>query len=59
MLVGKAVFPDPEAQARIMYGIITGLGFIGGGAISKTSSEVAGTATIIFENLVGRMASPA
>ncbi|GAA3967982.1 MgtC/SapB family protein [Allohahella marinimesophila] len=45
MLVGKAVFPDPEAQARIMYGIITGMGFIGGGAILKTSSHVAGTAT--------------
>jgi len=29
----------------VIYGIITGIGFIGGGAILKNSGEVTGTAT--------------
>lgn len=32
-------------QARILEGLITGVGFIGGGAILKQSSQVSGTAT--------------
>lgn len=35
----------PEAMARIMEGVITGMGFIGGGAILKAGGEVHGTAT--------------
>ena len=35
----------PEAAARIIEGVITGMGFIGGGAILKHGSEVHGTAT--------------
>ena len=34
-----------EAEARVMYGIITGIGFIGGGAIFKQSDGANGTAT--------------
>ncbi len=34
-----------EAMARIMEGVITGMGFIGGGAILKAGGEVHGTAT--------------
>nr|WP_136251881.1 MgtC/SapB family protein [Ningiella ruwaisensis] len=45
MLVGIDVFDDTEAQARVMYGIITGIGFIGGGSIIKDSKHVSGTAT--------------
>ncbi|GAC15944.1 MgtC/SapB family protein [Aliiglaciecola lipolytica] len=45
MLVGIDVYCDPEAQARVMYGIITGIGFIGGGSIIKNSDSVSGTAT--------------
>jgi putative Mg2+ transporter-C (MgtC) family protein len=45
MLVGLREFADPSAQARVMYGIITGIGFIGGGAILKNSGSVHGTAT--------------
>ena len=45
MLVGIQVYSAPEAQARVMYGIITGMGFIGGGAILKENRRVAGTAT--------------
>ena len=35
----------PEARARIIEGVITGMGFIGGGAILKTGGAVRGTAT--------------
>lgn len=36
---------SPEALARIIEGVITGMGFIGGGAILKVKDSVRGTAT--------------
>jgi putative Mg2+ transporter-C (MgtC) family protein len=36
---------SPEAMARILEGLITGMGFIGGGAILRQSESVKGTAT--------------
>jgi putative Mg2+ transporter-C (MgtC) family protein len=36
---------SPEAQARLVEGLITGIGFIGGGAILKDRGSVHGTAT--------------
>src|SRR5688500_7664647 len=36
---------DPEAMARIVEGLITGMGFIGGGAILRLKDSVKGTAT--------------
>jgi putative Mg2+ transporter-C (MgtC) family protein len=36
---------EPEALARIIEGIITGVGFIGGGAILQQQNSVRGTAT--------------
>lgn len=36
---------NEDAQARVVQGLITGMGFIGGGAILKDSSGVRGTAT--------------
>ncbi len=36
---------QPEALARIVEGIITGMGFIGGGAILRLKDSVKGTAT--------------
>jgi putative Mg2+ transporter-C (MgtC) family protein len=35
----------PEGTARIIEGLMTGMGFIGGGAILKTDDSVRGTAT--------------
>lgn len=35
----------PEAMARIVEGLITGMGFIGGGAILRREDSVKGTAT--------------
>lgn len=48
MLIGQSVVGhDPEALAKILYGLMTGIGFIGGGAILKLKDEasVHGTAT--------------
>ncbi|MES2492471.1 MAG: MgtC/SapB family protein [Pseudomonadota bacterium] len=36
---------SPEATARIVEGLITGMGFIGGGAILRQNDSVKGTAT--------------
>lgn len=36
---------SPEATARIVEGLITGMGFIGGGAILRLKDSVKGTAT--------------
>src|SRR5690348_5939848 len=36
---------SPEALARIVEGLITGMGFIGGGAILRQEDSVRGTAT--------------
>lgn len=46
VLVGVAVLGrGSPAQARIMEGLITGVGFIGGGAILKQGDRAIGTAT--------------
>ncbi len=36
---------SPEGMARVIEGLITGVGFIGGGAILKHGNSVQGTAT--------------
>ena len=45
MLVGIEVLSSTDAESRVLYGIITGMGFIGGGAILKNKGTVRGTAT--------------
>jgi len=45
MLTGIYVLDSTNAEARVMTGIITGIGFIGGGAILKDRGSVHGTAT--------------
>jgi putative Mg2+ transporter-C (MgtC) family protein len=37
--------PDVTAQSRVLQGLITGVGFVGGGAILKEGVTVRGTAT--------------
>ena len=44
VLLARSEF-DGDAQARIMQGLVTGVGFIGGGAILKSGDRVRGTAT--------------
>jgi putative Mg2+ transporter-C (MgtC) family protein len=46
MLIGQSLVGDnPEALSRVLYGLMTGIGFIGGGAILKDGGNVSGTAT--------------
>ena len=44
-LIGIDVFPGADAQARVVQGLLAGIGFIGGGAIIKSGGNVTGTAT--------------
>lgn len=56
MLIGIGIAPDsPEAQARITQGLMTGVGFIGGGAILKQEEQVRGTATAASVWLTGAL----
>lgn len=45
MLVGMSVIDSTDGEARVMMGIITGIGFIGGGAILTSENKVRGTAS--------------
>lgn len=45
LLIGRSVLEGSESHARLLYGLMTGLGFIGGGAIVKERGSVSGTAT--------------
>lgn len=44
-LVGMSVLTTSEAESKVLEGIITGIGFIGGGAILKNKNSTYGTAT--------------
>jgi putative Mg2+ transporter-C (MgtC) family protein len=45
MLVGISVIDSTDGEARIFQGIITGIGFIGGGAILHDKDTVAGVSS--------------
>lgn len=46
VMIGDFVLHEsPDAQARILQGLMTGIGFVGGGAIIKEGGSVEGTAT--------------
>ncbi len=46
LLIGReALGENAEAQARILSGLVTGIGFVGGGAILKGKRDVRGVAT--------------
>lgn len=45
LIAVRVVGPEAEPQARIIQGLMTGIGFIGGGAILKAGASVRGTAT--------------
>ena len=44
-LVGMSILTSSEAESKVLEGIITGIGFIGGGAILKNKNSTYGTAT--------------
>lgn len=39
------LMPDLTNQSRVLQGVVTGIGFVGGGAILKAGNTVRGTAT--------------
>jgi len=43
MMVGMSVISSTDGEARIFQGIVTGIGFIGGGAIFRDEDKVSGT----------------
>jgi putative Mg2+ transporter-C (MgtC) family protein len=45
MLTGISVVDSTDGEARVIQGVITGIGFIGGGAILKSKKDIAGTAS--------------
>lgn len=45
MMTGMSVIGSTDGEARVFQGIVTGIGFIGGGAIFKGEDKVAGTAS--------------
>lgn len=45
LIAHKAFAGQADAQARILAGLVTGIGFIGGGAILKHNENVRGVAT--------------
>lgn len=45
LLVGIDVIDSTDGEARIIQGIITGIGFIGGGAIITSKDKVKGTSS--------------
>ena len=45
LLVLSIAENNPDTQGRVLQGLITGMGFIGGGAILKRDKGVSGTAT--------------
>src|SRR5690349_11816280 len=45
LLAREALGSAPESQARVLQGLMMGIGFIGGGAILKGDESVRGTAT--------------
>lgn len=48
MLIGQHAFPDEaRAQAYVFQAVLSGIGFIGGGAIIKGKHEIQGIATAV------------
>jgi len=45
LVVSSIAGNDPDATSRMLQGLATGIGFIGGGAILKDGSSLRGTAT--------------
>ncbi|MDH5825053.1 MgtC/SapB family protein [Luteimonas sp. RD2P54] len=61
VLIARQFIGDdaPDASARILQGLMTGIGFVGGGAILKHDDHVSGTATAASIWTVGAMGAAA
>ena len=45
LLVGETISGTPKADPRLIQGLMTGIGFVGAGAIMKTRKRILGLAT--------------
>ena len=45
LLIGRSLLEGSDSHARLLYGLMTGIGFIGGGSILKEGGSISGTAT--------------
>ncbi|MEG3191845.1 MgtC/SapB family protein [Lysobacter sp. D1-1-M9] len=61
VLIAREFIGDdaPDATARIMQGLMTGIGFVGGGAILKHDDYVSGTASAASIWVVGAIGAAA
>jgi putative Mg2+ transporter-C (MgtC) family protein len=59
LIAAPIVSGTPDAQARIIQGLMTGIGFIGGGAILKEGANVTGTATAASVWAIGAVGAAA
>ncbi|HSK75321.1 MAG TPA: MgtC/SapB family protein [Thermoanaerobaculia bacterium] len=55
LIASRVVGLDAEPQARIIQGLMTGIGFVGGGAILKEGASVHGTATAVSIWMTGAL----
>lgn len=55
LIATRVVGLDAEPQARIIQGLMTGIGFVGGGAILKEGASVRGTATAVSIWMTGAL----
>lgn len=55
LIASRVVGVDAEPQARIIQGLMTGIGFVGGGAILKQGANVRGTATAVSIWMTGAL----
>ena len=61
VLIAREFIGDqsPDATARILQGLMTGIGFVGGGAILKHDDHVSGTASAASIWVVGAIGAAA
>lgn len=55
LIANRVVGLEADPQARIIQGLMTGIGFVGGGAILKEGSAVRGTATAVSIWMTGAL----
>lgn len=55
LIAASVVGADADPQARIIQGLMTGIGFVGGGAILKEGVNVRGTATAVSIWMTGAL----
>ncbi|SJZ55619.1 MgtC/SapB family protein [Novilysobacter spongiicola] len=61
ILIARTFIGDdaPDATARVLQGLMTGIGFVGGGAILKHDDHVSGTASAASIWMIGAMGAAA